>query len=113
MDFKDAVHYIEQFIGMEVSEAFKADIAGILIRDPYGSVSGVSESNRNGRHISVKVSNDVEFNFKVMLTVDRTSGYYPEDVVSVIRGYRVEKVLNLKELKKYSVKELNNENKQY
>jgi IS4 transposase len=109
MDFKDALHYIEQFIGMEVSEAFKADIAGILVRDPYGSKSGVSESNRNGRHISVIVGDDAKFKYKAMLTVDRTNGYYPEDVVSVIRGYRVEKVLNLKELKKYSVKELNNE----
>jgi hypothetical protein len=103
MDFKDALHYIEQFIGMEVSEAFKADIAGILIRDPYGSKSGVSESNRYGRHISVIVEDDAEFKYKAMLTVDRTSGYNYDETVCVIRGYRIEKVLNLKELKKVSL----------
>jgi hypothetical protein len=107
MDFKDALHYIEQFIGMEVSEAFKADAIGALVHD--GSRNGISRTNSCGYHIPVKVESDGKFKYKVMLTVDHSNGYHHEDVVDVCRGYRIEKVLNLKELKKYSVKEIKNE----
>ena len=103
MKFNETQNYLDQFIGLEVSEAFKADTAGILVRDPYGSKSGVSDSNRYGRHSPINVGNEGKFKFKVMLTVDRTSGYSYEETISVIRGYRIEKVLNLKELKRVSL----------
>jgi hypothetical protein len=110
MRFNEVQSYLEQFIGMEVSEAFKADALGALLHD--GSRNGISRTNSCGNHIPVKVESDSKFKYKVMLIVDHPNGYHHEDVVDVCRGYRIEKVLNLKELKKYSVKELSNENEQ-